>query len=764
MRIVQVSANAFRGLRGQTLTLGDGLNVVFGPNGSGKTTWHAAMYAALCGQPPGVGSAPRPTQPDGTPWSVDALIDLGKRREVHIHQDLLSPDASIARDLVSPAPEGLEHYAYDGGVDLTRHVGLDWRTFAATAWVEQKRGGLFDRDGRSELQRAVALCVGEDAARRACDNIAGARRRYIGDGGGLRRAIAELARRQADVAVAERLYDRRVRAAEALDRCQRDLEQQHRRLSTARTVAARAEAARLREETDRLRIQINGPADAVAKTIPSWATDVHARADAEVHHSVTAAEEALRGAEAALRRAEASPLPLVVNEPAAPAVPRSLDKPESNDPPQSLPIFIGGLVGVAAAAVGFILAPFIGTPGLIVGLAGVVGTLVAVALLRPLPLWRLIRRAVPTNELPAVPRRPPPATVDIPRPDHTEGMRRRYEQERQRLVEALAQRGYTATSPDVYDDLERYRTQVADRARRDSDDRVRRGQLRVQLAVLERQLEEADRVAAELSDGADPYNLNAVRNTFTAGYGAPTVSAADEAARTAREVKEAEEALRRADRAAAGAERGAHDAEDEITRFVSVDEARAAADRAERQAERLRMLDRTLVAAYDRLLLAREAALEEIAGGIRAHLSLFMPEITADPDLRVDIDRQLQVLVGELGRPLSDLEFVSHSTAEQSYLLTRIALSRYLTGGRPVTPLLLDDVTSNADGRRVRRVLDLLYRIGQQCQVVIFAHEDAARQWADEHRVDDPRLHLHLLTSVHEPPTTVTDHPVLGPE
>ena len=192
---------------------------------------------------------------------------------------------------------------------------------------------------------------------------------------------------------------------------------------------------------------------------------------------------------------------------------------------------------------------------------------------------------------------------------------------------------------------------------------------------------------------------------------------------------------------------------------MSVDEARAAADRAERQAERLRMLDRTLVAAYDRLRLAREAALEEIAGGIRAHLSLFMPEITADPDLRVDIDRQLQVLVGELGQDLDEPAFVSHSTAEQSHLLTRIALSRYLTGGRPLTPLLLDDVTSNADGRRVRRVLDLLHRIGQQCQVVVFAHEDAALQWADENRMDDPRLHLHLLSSVNEAPTTVSDHP-----
>jgi hypothetical protein len=600
--------------------------------------------------------------------------------------------------------------------------------------------------------------------------MAAARRRYIGgDVGPLRRAIAELARRQADVAVAERLQDRRERAAETLDRCRREAEHQQRRLSTARATAARAEAAKLREEADRLRVQVEGPADAVVKTYSTWSGDtVNSRNDVEVHHSVTDAEAALSDAEAALRRAEATPVPIQAAgwRVVAATPPPAEDPSDPDDPLGSKRIFIGGLTSIALAALGFILWPVIGTAGLVIGILGVVGALVAVALLRPLSRWRgpanKLSGTATTNQRVVVgtmEKLPPPPPVM----DHAAAPRRRYEQERQRLVEALTRRGYATTAGNVHADLERYRADTVDRARRDAEGLARRQEDRARLAILDSQLALADRRAAELGDTSDPYGLNPLRNTFSdgarAGFAVATVSVAEEADRAAREAKEAEAAATEADRAAAGAERVARDADEEAARFISVEEARAAAGRADSHVERLRVLDRTLATAHDRLSLARESALEEIAAGIRVHLSLFMSEITADPDLRVDVDRQLRVLVGELGQDLDEPAFVSHSTAEQSHLLTRIALSRYLTGGRPRTPLLLDDITSNADGRRVRRVLDLLHRIGQQCQVVLFAHEDAALQWADENRMDDPRLHLHLLSSVNEAPTTVSDHP-----
>ena len=49
MRIENVKAGAFGPFAGDTLELAPGMNVIYGPNESGKSSWHAAIYAALCG-------------------------------------------------------------------------------------------------------------------------------------------------------------------------------------------------------------------------------------------------------------------------------------------------------------------------------------------------------------------------------------------------------------------------------------------------------------------------------------------------------------------------------------------------------------------------------------------------------------------------------------------------------------------------------------------------------------------------------------------
>ena len=49
MRIERVVAHAFGALRGETLELAQGMTVICGPNEAGKTSWHAAIRAAVCG-------------------------------------------------------------------------------------------------------------------------------------------------------------------------------------------------------------------------------------------------------------------------------------------------------------------------------------------------------------------------------------------------------------------------------------------------------------------------------------------------------------------------------------------------------------------------------------------------------------------------------------------------------------------------------------------------------------------------------------------
>jgi hypothetical protein len=143
----------------------------------------------------------------------------------------------------------------------------------------------------------------------------------------------------------------------------------------------------------------------------------------------------------------------------------------------------------------------------------------------------------------------------------------------------------------------------------------------------------------------------------------------------------------------------------------------------------------------------------EFVERINVHLEDYLADVTADLNLHVTVDEGLHILVGEvadgLGRPVRE----SHSTVEQSYLFTRIALGRHLTNNRELGPLLLDDITSNADPDRVRRVLNLLRIIAQRRQVVVFSHDGATAQWFNETAdADNPRLHMITLRRVRAAP------------
>ena len=55
MRFEAAHAHTFGPFRGEALELGRGMNVVFGLNEAGKSSWHAALYAGLCGMRRGPG-------------------------------------------------------------------------------------------------------------------------------------------------------------------------------------------------------------------------------------------------------------------------------------------------------------------------------------------------------------------------------------------------------------------------------------------------------------------------------------------------------------------------------------------------------------------------------------------------------------------------------------------------------------------------------------------------------------------------------------
>ena len=175
MRFESVAAHAFGRLRDQTLDLAPGMNVIFGPNEAGKSTWHAALYAGLCGMRRARGRArsedsafqERHRPWDGEGWEVGATIALNDRRVVLRH-DLDARVDSSAQDADLAGRDYSAEIMSDGAPDGARWLGLDRRSFLGTACVRQTSIlAVLDDPGdlQDELQSAAATArTGETAA------------------------------------------------------------------------------------------------------------------------------------------------------------------------------------------------------------------------------------------------------------------------------------------------------------------------------------------------------------------------------------------------------------------------------------------------------------------------------------------------------------------------------------------------------------------------------------------------------------------------
>jgi len=181
MRIRSVTAHAFGPLHGETLELAEGMTVVVGDNESAKSSWHAAIYAALCGRRRGRGRGRVEEQRfadlhrpwAGTDWSVSAELDLDDSRRIEMRHDLAGKVDCHAKDLVLGLDISAE-VMNDGTPDGSRWLGLDRDSFVATACVEQAQLArvLEDADGLQEhLQRAAATAGTDATAAAALDCI-----------------------------------------------------------------------------------------------------------------------------------------------------------------------------------------------------------------------------------------------------------------------------------------------------------------------------------------------------------------------------------------------------------------------------------------------------------------------------------------------------------------------------------------------------------------------------------------------------------------
>ena len=188
----------------------------------------------------------------------------------------------------------------------------------------------------------------------------------------------------------------------------------------------------------------------------------------------------------------------------------------------------------------------------------------------------------------------------------------------------------------------------------------------------------------------------------------------------------------------------------ELAEFESglpdVAEAEESLAAAEAELDRVQNLDRTLGTAIKHLEAAQERVHRDIAPVLRSTVLERLQQVTGGRyvDCRVNPET-LAVEVGDARERWRRAGLLSHGTAEQLYLLLRLALARHLTEpAGEACPLILDDVVSAADRERKRELLETLLSISESVQVVLFTHEDGVREWAEE-RLTGERDRLTLL-------------------
>jgi len=155
---------------------------------------------------------------------------------------------------------------------------------------------------------------------------------------------------------------------------------------------------------------------------------------------------------------------------------------------------------------------------------------------------------------------------------------------------------------------------------------------------------------------------------------------------------------------------------------------------------RLRDLDRILERTRGFLVRASERAHQNIAPALQSTLQRWLPQITLGRYTETLVDpRDLLVRVRGPDGNWREADRLSHGTAEQVYLLLRVALAEHMGKRDEPCPLILDDVTAHSDPERTVAILDALAAISEERQVIFFSQEAEVLEWA---RLNDDRCNL----------------------
>ena len=262
MRFESVKAHTFGPFRNKTLELAPGMNVVYGPNEAGKSSWHAALYAGLCGRrrdrrKDKVAKFVERYRPwDGdTSWDVGAIIKLDDERRVELRHDLAGGVGSSARDVVLAGHDYTNEIMFEGAPDGAQWLGLDRRSFAMTACIRQAEilGLLSSPDTLQDtLQRAANTTDRDGTASEALARLRGFHADFVGSTQAwtkpLRVTEEQVRSAESQLQEARDAHEDYLTRVEAVDKLEQEARDAERRLGVARAARKAAAAdARLRQ-------------------------------------------------------------------------------------------------------------------------------------------------------------------------------------------------------------------------------------------------------------------------------------------------------------------------------------------------------------------------------------------------------------------------------------------------------------------------------------------------------------------------------------
>ncbi|MGI8423823.1 MAG: ATP-binding protein [Chloroflexota bacterium] len=730
IRFESVTAYAFGPIEGESLDLAPRMNVVFGTNEAGKSSWHAAIYTGLCGVRRGRGQprredsdfAKRHRPWDGDRWEVGAVVCLQDGRRVELRHDLDGRVDCSARDVDIAGRDYSGDIMHEGAPDGSQWLGLDRRSFLSTACVRQADVlGLLDHERapslQEQLQRAAATAGTDQTAAAALTRLRDFQSTQVGlnrsnSAKPLRTSHDREQRADATLRNARAKHEEYLNRVAGVEQFETRYRECDARAAALEAVVAEIAARRVGERLERAHVLASG--------FPGGSPPAP-RHDEDSAQTVATA---LHGWE------QRPPIPEWLGPTLAELDQQAAmlrDQPRVLAEPLALRRRPRGLVAVGAAtAVVGLLAIALGP--MLPGVLGL-GLGFGIALWGfTRPVWSAVDggAAVSTNAVLDARQREAEARVEAAQMQQLRIREAHETRERAlaRLREAAASVSAVGETPQhLVDALTRW--QRTRHAQLDKQDHAMQGWGELQSMLdggsvesLEQDAQQLRAHAELLAAAVEPGELIAARATQP---GPREVTSRDEATAALGQWEHARGELR--EFAAALPD-------------VAIAEEELAVARVER--ERVESLDRTLQLTIRFLEDAQGRVHRNVAPVLRSAVLEWLSRITGGryDDCRVDPET-LTVEVRGAGGSWRPAELLSHGTAEQLYLLLRVAMTRHLTRGVEPCPLILDDVIASCDRDRRVAVLEALHELSTSTQVILFSQEQEVLQWAQRELLDD---------------------------